>query len=82
MRKYQILRRKGSGRVKEIGRRTELLQVPVADLVAAAQEGMHGLAERIGMELMGRSIDVERAMLTESPQRIGHKWGSQPGYAF
>ena len=68
--------------MKEIGRRTESLQVPVADLVAAAQEGMHGLAERIGMELMERSIDVERAILTESPERIGHKWGSQPGYAF
>ncbi len=82
MRRYQILRRKGSGRVKAIGQRTVSLQVPVADLVAAAQEGMHGLAERIGMELMGRAVDVERAILTESPERIGHKWGSQPGYAF
>ena len=82
MKRGKIVRGKGNGGVRGIGNRTEALQVPVVDLVAAAQEGMHGRAERLGMELMERSIDVERAILTESPERIGNKWGSQPGYAF
>lgn len=82
MKKYQILRRKESGRVREIGRRTMALQVPVADLVAAAREGMKELADRVGIELMGRAIELERIFLTEGPDRIGYKWGGQPGFAF
>ena len=82
MKKYQILKQRNSGRVKEIGRRTVALQVPVEDLVAAAREGIKGLADRIGVELMERAIEVERMGLTEGPLRVGHKWGSQPGYAF
>jgi transposase-like protein len=31
---------------------------------------------------MGRTIERERAELTEGPERVGYKWGSQPGFAF
>ena len=82
MKKYQILRRKDSGRVREIGQRSVALQIPVRDLIAAAQEGMKELADRIGVELMGRAMDLERMHLTEGPERMGYKWGGQPGYAF
>ena len=68
--------------MKEVGRRSVSLQVPVADLVVAAREGMGQLADRIGLELMGRAMDVERMQLTEGPERVGHKWGSQPGFVY
>jgi putative transposase len=48
----------------------------------AAREGMHNLMERLGLELMTRTIERERVELTEGPERAAHKWGSQPGYAF
>lgn len=82
MKKYQILRRKDSGRIREIGPRSVALEIPVRDLIAAAQDGMKELADRIGMELMARTMDLERMDLTEGPERIGHKWGAQPGYVF
>ena len=82
MRNYHILRRRNSGRVKEIGRQSVPLEISIGDLVVAAQEGMRDLADRVGMELMRRAVDVERAELTEGPEKTGYKWGSQPGYAF
>ena len=82
MKSYQVLRRRDSGRVKELGRRSVSLQVPVRDLVEAAREGMGQLADRIGLELMGRAIDIERMQLTEGPERVGYKWGRQPGFVY
>ena len=80
MRKYQILRRRDSGRVKEVGRRSVALMVPVAELVAAAREGMRDLGDRMGLELMRLAVDEERVAVTESPERVGWKHGSQPGF--
>jgi transposase-like protein len=82
MKKYQILRWKNNGRMKEIAQRTAALRVPVIDLVAAAQDGMRDLADRMGLELMRLAVEHERMNLTEGPERVGYKWGSQPGYAF
>lgn len=82
MRKYQILRRKNNGRLKELEQRTTALAVPVADLVTAAREGMRDLADRMGLELMQLAVQHERMSLTEGPERVGYKWGSQRGYAF
>jgi putative transposase len=81
MRNYQILRRRDNGRMKA-ERRSVSLMVPVADLVSAAREGMRELADRMGLELMRLAVEQERASLTEGPERVGYKWGSQPGYAF
>ena len=80
MRKYQILRRRDSGRLKQVGRRAVPLMVPVADLVSAAREGMRDLADRMGLELMRLTVEQERTRLTESPERVGWKHGSQPGF--
>jgi putative transposase len=82
MKKYQILRRKDNGRMKDFSRRTAAMTVPVADLAAAAQQGMRDLADRMGLELMRLAVEHERMNLTEGPERVGYKWGSQPGYAF
>lgn len=82
MKKYQILRRKDNGRMKDFSQRTAAMTVPVADLAAAAQQGMRDLAERMGLELMRLAVEHERMNLTEGPKRVGYKWGSQPGYAF
>jgi len=82
MRNYHILRRRNSGRVKELGPRSVPLEISITDLVVAAQEGMRDLADRVGMELMRRAVDVERTGLTEGTAKTGYKWGSQPGYAF
>lgn len=81
MRRYQFLRRKDSGRVREVGGRSVALMVPVADLVAAARDGVRDLADRAGLEVMRLAVEHERVGLTEGPERVGHKWGSQPGYA-
>lgn len=80
MGRYQILRRRDSGRMKEVGRRTVPLMVPVAELLAAAREGMRDLGDRMGMELMRLAVQEERIAVTESPERIGRKHGSQPGF--
>ncbi len=80
MRKYQILRQRDSGRVKEVGRRSVPLMVPVAELVAAAREGMRDLGDRMGLELMRLAVEEERIAVTESPERTGWKHGSQPGF--
>lgn len=82
MKKYQILRRKDNDRMKDLSRRAAAMMVPVADLAAAAQEGMRDLADRMGLELMRLAVEHERMNLTEGPERVGYKWGSQPGYAF
>ena len=79
-RNYQILRQRDSGRVKEVGRRSVPLMVPVAELVAAAREGMRDLSDRMGLELMRLAVDEERVAVTEGPERVGRKHGSQPGY--
>lgn len=81
-RKYQIVHRRNSGRWKEAGSRSIALQVSVEDLAVAAREGMHNLMERLGLELMTRTIERERTELTEGAERAGYKWGSQPGFAF
>ncbi len=80
MRKYQILRCRNSGRLKPVGQRTVSLTVPVAELFSAAQEGMRDLGDRMGLELMRLTVDHERVRLTESPERVGRKHGSQPGF--
>jgi len=66
--------------LKEVGRRSVPLMVPVAELVAAAREGMRDLGDRMGLELMRLAIEQERVAVTESPERVGWKYGSQPGY--
>lgn len=81
-RNYQILRRRNSGRWKDVGPRSISLQVSVEDLAVAAREGIHNLMERLGLELMSRTIERERAELTQGPQRVGYRWGSQAGFAF
>lgn len=58
------------------------LMVPVADLVAAAREGMRELADRAGMELMRLAVQEERDMVTEGPARLGRKHGGQPGFVY
>jgi putative transposase len=80
MGRYQILRRRDSGRVREQGRRTALLTVPIAELAAAAREGMRDLADRMGLELMKLAVEQERIAATEGPERVGWKHGSQPGF--
>lgn len=80
MKSYQVLRRRDSGRVKEVGRRSVSLTVPVAELVAAAREGMRDLGDRMGLELMRLAVEEERVAVTESPERVGWKHGSQPGF--
>jgi hypothetical protein len=80
-RKYQIIRRRNSGYWSEAARSVSL-QVSLADLATAAREGMHDLMERLGLELMAKTIEQERAALTEGPERVGYKWGSQPGFTF
>jgi len=80
MRRYQILRRRTSGRVKEMGQRSVPLMVPVAELIAAAREGMRDLADRAGMELMRLAVQEERIAVTEGPERVGWKYGRQPGF--
>lgn len=82
MRNYKILRRRNSGRVKEVGPRAVPLEISIRDLVVAAQDGIRDLADRAGLELMRQAVDHERIQLTEGPERAGYKWGSQPGYAF
>ena len=80
MRKYQILRRRDSGRVKEVGQRSVPLMVPIVELVEAAREVMRDLADRAGMELMRLAVEEERVAVTEKPERVGWKHGSQPGF--
>ena len=80
MRKYQILRRRDSGRVKEVGRRSVPLMVSVSELAAAARDGMRDLADRMGLELMRLAVAEERVAVTEGPERVGWKYGSQRGY--
>ena len=80
MRRYQILRRKDSGRVREIGPKTALLRVPMDELARAAREGMRDLSDRLGLELMRLAIEDERAAVTEGPERVGWKHGHQPGF--
>ena len=80
MGRYQILRRRDSGRMKELGRRSVPLMVPVAELIAAAREGMRDLADRAGMELMRLAVQEERVAVTEGPERVGWKHGRQPGF--
>lgn len=81
MKRYQILKRKDSGRVREVGQRSMPLMVPVTDLITAAHEGMRDLADRAGMELMRMAVEEERIAVTEGPERVGWKYGSQPGFA-
>lgn len=80
-RNYQILRRRNSGRWKET-RSAVPLMVPVAELAQAAREGVQGLMDRLGLAVMELVVQDERKQLTEGPERVGYKWGSQPGYAF
>jgi len=80
MGKYQILRHRDSGRLKPMGRRSVPLMVPVAELVAAAREGMRDLGDRMGLELMRLAVEEERIAVTESPERVGWKHGRQPGF--
>jgi hypothetical protein len=80
MRKYQILSRRNSGRIREQGDRTKFLRVPVAELVSAAREGMRDMADRMGLELMRLAVEEERVMVTEGPRREGWKYGRQPGF--
>jgi len=80
MRRYKILRRRDSGRVKETGRRSVPLTVSVSELAAAAREGVRELADRAGMELMRLAVQEERVAVTESPERVGWKYGRQPGF--
>lgn len=82
MKKYQILERKSSGHLKEVNRRAVPLMVPMAQLAEAAREGVQDLMDHLGLAVMELAVGDERCRLTESPERIGHKWGSQPGYAF
>lgn len=82
MKKYQILNRRNSGRVKEMGRRSVPLMVPVSELVTAAREGMRDLSDRMGLELMRLAVEEERVAVTESPERLGRKHGQQPGFVF
>lgn len=56
------------------------MMVPVAELVGAAQEGIRELADRAGMELMRLAVQEEREAVTEGPDRLGRKHGSQPGF--
>lgn len=77
---YHVLRRRDSGRMKEVGRRSVSLMVPVAELVTAAREGMRDLSDRMGLELMRLAVDQERVAVTEGPERVGRKHGSQPGF--
>jgi transposase-like protein len=80
MKIYQILRRRDSGRLKKLERRAVPLMVPVAALLAAARDGMRELSDRMGLELMRLAVEEERNLLTEGPERVGYKYGSQPGY--
>jgi len=80
MGRYQILRRRDSGRLKPTGRHSVPLMVPVSDLVAAAREGMRELGDRMGLELMRLAVEEERIAVTESLERVGWKHGSQPGF--
>jgi len=80
MGRYQILGRRDSGRLKEVSRRSVPLMVPVAELVAAAREGMRDLGDRMGLELMRLAIEEERIAATESRERVGWKHGRQPGF--
>lgn len=80
MKSYQVLRRRDSGRLKEVGRRSVPLMVPVAELVSAAREGMRDLADRMGIELMRLAVEDERVAVTEGPERVGRKYGSEPGF--
>lgn len=80
MPRYHILSRRDSGRVKELGRRAVPLMVPVAELVTAAREGMKDLADRMGLELMRLAVEHERVAVTEGPERVGWKHGSQAGF--
>jgi transposase-like protein len=82
MKNYQILERRNSGRVKKASRAAVPLMVPVAQLAEAAREGVQSLMDRLGLAVMELAVGEERSRLTESPERVGHKWGSQPGYAF
>jgi transposase-like protein len=66
--------------MKELGRRSVPLMVPVAELVAAAREGMRDLGDRMGLELMRLAVEEERVAVTESPERVGWKHGRQPGF--
>lgn len=80
MKKYQILRRRDSGRMKEVGRQSVALMIPVAELIVAARDGMKNLGDRMGLELMRLAVEHERIAATESPERVGWKYGRQPGF--
>ena len=80
MRRYQIPCRRDSGRVKETGRHSAPLMVPLAELMEAAREGMRDLGDRMGLELMRLAVEEERNAATESPERVGCKYGRQPGF--
>ena len=80
MRKYQILRRRDSGRMKEVGHKSVSLMVPMSELVSAAREGMRGLSERMGLELMRLAVEEERVAVTEGPEAMGWKYGRQAGF--
>lgn len=80
MKKYQILRLRDSGRVKEIGRRPTPLDVSIADLVGATRQAIEKQAEHAGLELMRRLMEDEQSLLTDGPARRGWRHGSQDGY--
>src|SRR5208282_458596 len=82
MKNYQILERRNNGRMKKASRAAVPLMIPVAQLAEAAREGVQSLMDRLGLAVMELAVGEERSRLTESPERVGYKWGSQPGYAF
>ncbi|MEK7382917.1 MAG: transposase [Elusimicrobiota bacterium] len=41
---------------------------------------MRDLGDRMGLELMRLAVEEERIAVTESPERVGWKHGSQPGF--
>lgn len=85
MKSYQVLRRRDSGRLKAVGRRSVPLMVPVAELVSAAREGMRDLADRMGIELSRTLTESEPVPLTKTePARkagfAGHRLRPRRGW--
>ncbi len=80
MKSYQVLRRRNSGRMKEIDQDTASLDVSIADLIGATREAIEQQAESAGLELMRRLMEKERGLLTDGPGRKGWRYGRQDGF--
>lgn len=87
--RYRKMARKANGKVREIGKDTVVLELPlpVAEILEGIPEAIEGVSREVGLLLMGAAMESECKRIagekdSKNPRRQAYWWGNEIGSVY